>query len=37
MKLPKLKIPFGIDWSLYLVPLVLSIIGIVIIFSVTYT
>ena len=37
MKFPKLKIPFGIDWSLYLVPLVLSIIGIVIIFSVTYT
>jgi len=31
-----LKLPFGIDWSLYLVPLILSIIGIVIIFSVTY-
>lgn len=37
MKFPKLKIPFGIDWSLYLVPLILAILGIVIIFSVTYT
>ena len=37
MKFPKLKIPFGIDWSLYLVPLILSIVGIVIIFSVIYT
>lgn len=36
MRLPKLKIPFGIDWSLYLVPLLLAILGIVIIFSVTY-
>jgi len=37
IRLPKLKIPFGIDWSLYLVPLILAILGIVIIFSVTYT
>lgn len=41
MKLPftrfRLKLPFGIDWSLYFVPLILAILGIVIIFSVTYT
>ncbi|MBM2821069.1 MAG: rod shape-determining protein RodA, rod shape determining protein RodA [Candidatus Berkelbacteria bacterium] len=37
MKLPKLKVPFGIDWSLYLIPLILSIFGILIIFSITYT
>lgn len=36
IRLPKLKIPFGIDWLLYLIPLVLTILGIVIIFSVTY-
>ena len=35
-KLPKLKLPYGIDWSLYLVPLILAILGIVIIFSVTF-
>lgn len=36
MKFPKLRLPFGIDWSLYLVPLILAILGIVIIFSVTF-
>ncbi len=36
-RLPKFKLPFGIDWSLYLVPLILAILGIVIIFSITYT
>ena len=36
IRLPKLKLPFGVDWSLYLVPLVLAILGIVIIFSVTF-
>src|SRR3990172_5671743 len=41
MKLPLsrniLRIPWGVDWSLFIVPLVLSVLGIVIIFSVTYT
>jgi len=36
MRLPKIKLPYGIDWSLYLVPLLLSILGVVIIFSVTF-
>lgn len=33
----KFKLPYGIDWSLYLIPLLLSILGVVIIFSVTYS
>ncbi len=32
----KLKLNFGFDWSLYFVPLLLSIFGIVVIFSITY-
>ncbi len=36
MKLPKIKLPYGLDWSLYLVPLLLAILGIVIIFSITF-
>lgn len=37
MKLPRAGIFGGVDWSLYLIPLIISIFGIVIIFSVTYT
>lgn len=37
MKKIKLKIPWGIDWTLYAAPLLLSIFGVVIIFSVTYS
>ena len=36
MKLPRFKLPFGIDWSLYIVPLILSIFGIAVIYSITY-
>lgn len=37
MKLGRIKLPWGIDWTLYAVPLLLSIFGVVIIFSVTYS
>ncbi|HLB95808.1 MAG TPA: rod shape-determining protein RodA [Patescibacteria group bacterium] len=37
MKLPRIRLPWGIDWTLYLVPLLLAIFGVVIIFSVTYS
>jgi len=33
---PKLNFNFGFDWSLFFVPLLLAIFGIVIIFSITY-
>ena len=33
---PKLKLSFGLDWSLFLIPLLLAVFGIVIIFSITY-
>lgn len=36
MKIGKLKLPWGIDWSLFAAPLLLSIFGVVIIFSVSY-
>lgn len=36
MKLPKFTLPWGIDWTLFLTPVLLSIFGVVIIFSVTY-
>lgn len=36
MKLPRFRLPFGIDWSLYIVPLILSIFGIAVIYSITY-
>lgn len=36
MKLTRFKIPYGVDWSFYIIPLLLTILGIVIIFSVTY-
>lgn len=32
----KFKLPFGIDWSLYLLPLILTSLGIAVIFSITY-
>lgn len=37
MKLSKFRLPWGIDWTLFLVPLILEIFGVVIIFSVTYS
>ncbi len=37
MNLPRLKLPWGIDWSLFILPTALSILGIVFIFSVTYS
>ena len=36
MRLPKLKLPYGFDWSLYLVPLLLCILSVVMIFSITF-
>lgn len=36
LQLPKLNFSFGIDWSLFLVPILLSTFGIIIIFSITY-
>lgn len=33
---PKLKLSFGFDWSLYLLPVLLAIFGIVVIFSITF-
>ena len=35
MKL-KFKLPFGIDWSLFLLPLLLTCLGVAVIFSITY-
>lgn len=37
MKKIKLRLPWGIDWSLYALPLILGIFGIIIIFSVSYS
>lgn len=37
MKLPKMRIPLGVDWTLLAAPIILSIFGVVIIFSVTYS
>ncbi len=37
MKKFKIKIPWGIDWTLYAIPLLLALFGVVIIFSVTYS
>lgn len=37
MKLPKFRFAWGIDWTLFIAPLLLSIFGVVIIFSVTYS
>lgn len=37
MKLPRIKLPWGIDWSLFILPTLLSFLGIVFIFSVTYS
>lgn len=37
MKLRRIRLPFGIDWTLFIVPLLLAIFGVVIIFSVTYS
>lgn len=36
MKLPQFKLPQNLDWSIYLIPLVLIIFGIVVIMSITY-
>lgn len=36
MKIPRLKMPYGIDWSLFILPIILSALGIAIIFSITY-
>lgn len=33
---PKLKLNFGFDWSLFLLPVLLTIFGVVVIFSITY-
>ena len=33
---PKLKFNFGFDWSLYIIPILLAVFGIVIIFSISY-
>lgn len=33
----KLRLPWGIDWTLYAIPALLTIFGVVIIFSVTYS
>lgn len=33
---PKLKLNFGFDWSLFIIPLMLAIFGIVVIFSIAY-
>lgn len=35
-QVPKLKLPFSFDWSLFVAPLLLAIFGVVIIFSITY-
>ncbi len=35
-QVPKFKLPFNFDWSLFVVPLFLAIFGIVVIFSITY-
>jgi len=32
----RLRLPFGIDWSLFILPLILASIGIAVIFSITY-
>lgn len=37
MRIPKIRLPFGIDWSLYIIPALLAFLGIIIIFSVSYT
>ena len=37
MKLTKFRLPLGVDWTLYLIPFLLTIFGVVIIFSVTYS
>jgi len=36
VKFPRLRLPYGIDWSLYIVPLLLAIFGIAVIYSITY-
>jgi rod shape determining protein RodA len=36
VKIRLFKIPYGIDWSLYILPIILSVMGIAIIFSITY-
>ncbi len=36
MKFPRLRLPFGLDFSLYIIPLLLASFGIAIIFSITY-
>lgn len=37
MSFKKFRLPWGINWALFLVPLLLSIFGVVMIFSVTYS
>lgn len=37
MRKLRIKIPWGIDWTLYVIPIILVIFGVVIIFSVTYS
>ncbi|KKQ18120.1 MAG: Rod shape-determining protein RodA [Berkelbacteria bacterium GW2011_GWA1_36_9] len=37
MSFKKFRLPWGIDWALFIVPLLLSIFGVVMIFSVTYS
>lgn len=37
MNLKKFRLPLGIDWTLYAVPLLLAVFGVVIIYSVTYS
>lgn len=37
MKLPKFRLSWGIDWTLYLVPMLLAFWGMVMIFSVSYS
>lgn len=37
MKLPKFRLPWGIDWSLYIIPALLSFFGVVMIFSISYS
>ena len=37
MKLPKFRLPWGIDWTLYIIPTILSFFGVVMIFSISYS
>lgn len=37
MKFPFFKLPYGVDWSLYILPILLSSLGIAVIYSITYS